>query len=377
MKKFPKMTTLIAAALATVTLAGCTGGCSSCGGAKVTNNALTNSNWYTQTGYKGIQPYFIEGNEHFAKETVIYDVTSETKNNGFYKAEYDNGAFKTEFYAREYDWNSESVPEKYREEKKDIVYSYETEYTISVKYIKGESETQWFEDSIKTVSLFRAAYYGLQPVYSKQEMKITSPAMHNPATLEAAYKRYEVTYENHYNYACSEVTSVKTENGATETKLYGKLDKTSNTLFDNSSLYAAIRSMKLADNLAQTVNLFNAQSGGISTIKLAGNGTAIQKEELAKISAALADKQLYTPVTKDEEGNDIEDKGIQTVAISISYDGGEMSGAPQTVWYAALKDADNNTARCTMLKLSIPLPFGLGTLNYSLKEVESTIWNGK
>ena len=82
-------------------------------------------------------------------------------------------------------------------------------------------------------------------------------------------------------------------------------------------------------------------------------------------------------MTKDEEGNDIEDKGIQTVAISISYDGGEMSGAPQTVWYAALKDADNNTARCTMLKLSIPLPFGLGTLNCSLKEVESTIWNGK
>ena len=374
MKKFHKMTALIAAALATVTLAGCTGGCSSCGGAKVSNNALTNSNWYTQTGYKGIQPYFIDGqeNSNFSKEIITYDVTADSKNNGTYKVEYQNGTYRTEFYALEYNWETDSrVHESYRTEKTDIVYCYKTEFSIDGKFIMGDN-TKEFSDSIVTESYFRAAYYSLKPVYSKQVMKVTSPDSLRPANIDAAYKSYDVVYENKYNYECTEVVSAKTENNETVATTYKKLNKTSNTLFDNSSLYTAIRSMKLSDSLSQTINLFNAQAGGISTIKLSGNGAAIEKEELAKISTALAAKDLYTP-----EGNDIEDKGISTVAVNIAFSGGEMSGTTQTVWYAALNDADNNTARCTMLKLSVPLPFGLGTLNYSLKEVQSTIWNGK
>ena len=376
MKKFHKIAALVASATALVTLAGCMGGgCSSCGGNKVSNNALTNSNWYTQTGYKGIQPYFIDGQG--THETLVYEVTADTKSNGYYQVEYETGEYTTDFYACEYDWNAESVPEGYRTENKDTVYCYETEFTIKGKFVMGNN-TKEFEDSIKTVSLFRSAYYDLQPVYSEQNIKTTTPVSYRPANFETAYKQYNVTYKNYYNYNCREVTSEKYENDETtpsDSKTYGKLNKTSNTLFDNSSLYIAARSMKLSSSLSQTINLFNAASGGISTIKLSGGDTAIKKEELAKISNALADKQLYTLVTKDEEGNDIEDKGVPTVAVTIAYDGGDMSGTKQTVWYAALNDTDNNTARCTMLKLSTPLPFGLGTLNFTLKEVSSTLWN--
>ena len=84
----------------------------------------------------------------------------------------------------------------------------------------------------------------MQPVYSKQEMKITSPAMHNPATLEAARL-----------IVC------------------------------------------------------------------------------ARLSASFI---LRIAAYRDELSNSV----FEVLAISISYDGGEMSGAPQTVWYAALKDAD-------------------------------------
>ncbi len=376
MKKFTKIASIIAAAVATASLAGCMGGagCSGCGGAKVSNNALTNSNWYIQTGYKGIQPYFVDGDH----ETLKYEVTADTKSNGFYKVEYSKGEYVTDFYATAYDWNDENVPEKYRAEKTETLYCYTTEFKISGKFVMGDSEKE-FTDSVKSVSYFRSASFNLQPVYSKQELKTTSPAAYRPANIEAAYAEYDVVYETHYNYACTEATSVKTDkksNNEQTTKTYGKLHKTSNSLFDNNTLYIAIRSLKLSDSLSQTIDLLNAASGGISAIKLAGGGTAIEKEELATISAALAAKDLYLPVTKDEEGNDIEDKGIPTVAVSIAYDGGDMSGTTQTVWYAALNDTDNNTARCTMLKLALPLPFGLGTLNYSLKEVSSTIWNG-
>lgn len=370
MKKFTKIASIIAAAVATASLAGCMGdsGCSGCGGSKVSNNALTNSNWYIQTGYKGIQSYFVD-NDH---ETLVYEVTADTKSNGYYKVEYENGVYTTDFYATEYTWDDESVPEEKRTE---IVYCYKTEFTISGKFVMGENVKE-FTDSVKSECYFRSAYKNLQPVYSKQEIKSTSPAAYRPANLEGAYKEYDVVYENLYNYACTSVTSKKTGGEETTEKTYGKLNKTSNTLFDNSSLYIAVRSMKLSDSLSQSIDLFNAASGGISTIKLAGSGAEIEKEELAKISSALAAKDLYLPVTKDEEGNDIEDKGVSTVAVSISYDGGDMSGTTQRVWYAALNDADNNAARCTMLKLEMPLPFSLGTLNYSLKEIQSTIWNG-
>ncbi|MDE5942652.1 MAG: hypothetical protein K2H30_00395 [Clostridia bacterium] len=373
MKRFPKFTAVVAAAVAAVTLAGCAGSCSSCG-SKISNSALTNSNWYTQTGYKGIQPYFIEDNENFiGGEVLKYGVTFESANNGFYSVEYKDGEYSTEFYAFDYDWNTQAL-ENYRVEKTETLYCYKTTFKISVKFSKGSEETEWFEDSVETVSYFRSAYYNLQPVYSSQTLSTTSPAMHNPASLAAAYKHYDLSFVNYYNSACTEVTSYKTENEETTSKTYTRLNKTSNTLFDNSSLYIAVRSMKLSDSLSQSIDLFNAQSGGISTINLKGGATAIEKEELKTISEALAEKNLYTP-DEDEEGNEVEDKGVPSVAVSIAYNGGEMSGTTQTVWYAALTDNDANTARCTMLKLAMPLPFGLGTLNFSLKEVSSTIWN--
>lgn len=374
MGHFRKITAIIAAAAASLTLAGCTGGCSGCGGAKISNSALTNSNWYTQTGYKGIQPYFIDGNGN-AHETLVYTVANESKSNGFYKAEYYDGEYRTDFYACEYDWNDAKIPESCRTENKDLVYRYETEFTVSGRFIMGE-RTKEFTDRVKTVSVFRAAQFNLQPVYSKQEIKSTTPAVLRPANLESAYEEFDAVYENYYNRGCTEVLSFKTQDGQTESKTYRKLNKTSNTLFDNSSLYTAIRSMKLSDSFAQTIDLFIAQSGGISTVKLNGADDKIEKEELAKISAALAEKRLYTPVTKDDDGNAIEDKGVATTAVTVAYNGGNMSGNKQTVWYAALTDADNNLSRCTMLKISLQLPFGLGSLDFSLKEVESAIWDG-
>ena len=61
MKKFTGIAAIAAAAGIAVTLAGC-GGCSGCN-TKTVNNALTNSNWFTGTGFKGIQPLFILSDE--------------------------------------------------------------------------------------------------------------------------------------------------------------------------------------------------------------------------------------------------------------------------------------------------------------------------
>ena len=47
----------------------------------------------------------------------------------------------------------------------------------------------------------------------------------------------------------------------------------------------------------------------------------------------------------------------------------------RNVWYAAIPDEDNNTYRATMLYLSQPLSYGLGTWEFTLAEVESVLGN--
>ena len=67
---------------------------------------------------------------------------------------------------------------------------------------------------------------------------------------------------------------------------------------------------------------------------------------------------------------------MPAVAVHLNFVGGDLSGTTQTAWFAAITDADKNIGRTTMLKLSVPLSYGLGTLNYTLKTVQSTLWNG-
>lgn len=378
-----KLTGIAATALAAgmaVTLAGC-GGCSGCSGcnSNTKNNALTNSNWFTGTGFKGIQPFFIVDNEHpeYTKEVITYDVTFDNSKayNKSYSVDYKDGKFTTEFYATSYDWNAGNIPEKYKTEKTEILYCYETELTISVQYKKGDNATGWFNDSVTTKCYFRAAAYSLQPVYSWREVKSTSPKNYTADKLENAYETLNCSYENYYNYDCTEVTSYSTEDGKeTNEAVYGKLHKRDNTVFDNSSLYIAVRSMKLSSNFTQYIDLFSDVSGGVSTCKVYGSDDGIGNEELLKISEALEAKELYSFPT-DDEGNR-KNEGIATVAVKIENAGGQFTGTAHTVWYAAVQNVNNNTARATMLKMSVPLSYELGTLNYSLKEVNSTIWNG-
>ena len=381
-----KKVKIIAATLAvgmTATLAGCGGcfgcaGCSSCGGDSA-SNSLTRSNWFAGTSYNGIQPSFIEGHENFSKEIVNYAVTydKESSDNDFVELNYKDGTFTTEFYATRYDWTSSSIPEGYADEKvkTEVVYYYRTELKIKVQYTMkktNEAPSKWFEDHVVTESYFRAAGKHLKPVYSKQEIVSTSPANYQPGSMKEAYEEINVTYENFYNYNCTKVLSKTTENGETTEKAYGKLNKLDYSLFDNSSLYIVARSMlKPSSSPSETVALFSAAAGGIDSYSISGSSTSLSDDERKSYTDILEGAGLYVKGENDE--------GVETAAVSISYAGGNLRGTSQKVWYAAVtsENKDNNVSRATMLKLSVPLSFSLGTLNYSLISIDSTLWDDK
>ena len=366
---------------AAATLAGCAG-CAGCNN-NTKNTVLTNSNWYTGTSYKGIQPSFKPDEQKgFTKEVLVYDVQHDgASNNSTYSAEYRNGTFTTEFYATDYDWKTNAVfpADENAENSTETVYYYKTELRIEVRFVMktgAKEATEWFSDSVVNESYFRAAGKNLQPVFTRQVIKSTSPAAYQAAKLSSTYLSVDVTYENYYDSSCSQVVSVINEAGKDEERnTHKNLGKIKNTLFDSAYLYTAIRSMKLSTDFSQTVSLFSAANGGISDYTISGSDTPLGNEDRKNTSSALAAAKLYTPVTQDAEGNAIEDAGVPATAMEVRYTGGSLSGTVQKIWYASIVNADNNTARCTMLKISVPLSYNLGTLNYTLKEVKSTLWN--
>lgn len=379
MKKTLKLLTAGLAVGVAATFAGCGGcmgcsGCSSCGGSTA-SNTLTRSNWFTGTSYNGIQPSFIEGRDKFSPEKITYDVTydKDRANNNNLELDYKDGTFTTEFYATEYDWKNSAIPEGYAPENagKEVVYCYKTQLTISVKFTmkKGDlKSSDWCNDSIITEAYFRAAGNNLQPVYSKQVINSTSPENYQPTTLEQAMQEIKVTHENFYNYDCTKVLNKKTENGETTDKEYGGLNKLDKTLFDNSSLYIAVRSMKLSSSLSQPVALFSPVAGGINEYAIVGSDASLTASEKQTCTDILAGKGLFKAADEKTQ--------IDATAVEISFAGGDLHGTSQTVWYASVTDNDNNIGRATMLKLSVPISFSLGTLNYSIKSIESTLWNG-
>ena len=373
MKKFLKISAAAAAAGLSLIFAGC-GGCAGC--SNTTNATVTNSNWYTGTSYKGIQPSFITDENHpeYTPEEIIYDVTFDNSSakNSSYSVAYENGTFTTLFYATHYNWNNSL--EGYKSDKSELVYCYRTQLNISVTYtLKDGTQSEKFDDSVISECYFRSAGKSLQPVYSEQTINSTSPNKSKAKKLEDAYKQINVTYKSYYSPDCTEVTCVTKEGDNAETSKTHNFKKVKNTLFDNSSLYIAMRSMKVS--AAQSISLFSGAAGGASTYAVTPQNTELEIGEHKAISAALDKAGLYTIKTEDSEGNPIEDAGIKTQAMSVNYAGGNLVGTTQTVWYAAVENPDNNTARATMLKISVPLSYNLGTLNYTLKEVKTTLWS--
>ena len=361
---------------------GCMGcnSCSSCGGS-TSSGALVHSNWFTGTSYNGIQPSFIvenpDGidvndsatyqNAEVITYTVEYDKKSSNEN---VELEYRDGKFSTVFCAFEYDWSKEGTPEGYAGSKPEILYYYRTELSIDVKYkmlVGDKRESDWFEDDgVVTESYFRAVGKNLQPVYSRQTVKSTSPAELRPTTLTAAYKIIDESYENFYNYSCTRVLTKTTKDNKTTEKTH----KVGNYVYDNSSLYILARAM-LSSSLSQTVSLYSPAAGGTDKYALTGSNSNLpsdeNNDERKKCTDALTAQGLYKSSGED-------DKGVTTTAVSVSYAGGDLHGTSQTIWYASLSNnKDNNLSRATMVKLSVPISFGLGTLNYNLDEIKSTL----
>lgn len=387
--------------LAAVLAAGCVLGASGCK-SNVKNLAVLNSNWYSGTGFSGFQPTIVKGNENFIEggkigaEKIVYKVEhaplEEKYQNKYYSVSYGEGAtYTTEFFADKF--NAESItnfPEEYRaayaEAGEITAYYYRTELivpkvTFTLKAGKNrEEQTEEFIDqnNIITESWFLSVKDFLRPLYSKQTVKSVSPNMLQPVALKdgAAYKKYDRVYENFYRYDGSAVTTVTTDNLAESEKTKTaevSLGKVKNSLFDLNTLDILVRAQNLSagSSLSQAVSLYIPKSGKVENFNFAGSTAALAsgeeqlKQLKSELETRLGEKGLYIP----------NESGLQTVAVGVHYNS-EQPGGSQTYWFAAINDKRNNTGKATMVKLSQPISYNLGTISYTLQSFESNLWNG-
>lgn len=378
--------------IAVMLAAGCALTFSACG-SNSQNKAALSSNWYANTAFKDIQPTIIEGNANFTDKEGAEKITYKVKfqapaqGNATYSVNYDeDGTYTTEFYAKTFVVDKLTDPDfkdGYPSKAGFTAYYYKTKLVMpSVIYtLKGSNKTETFKnDTVETECYFLPVGEYLRPLYSRQYVKSTTPANLQATALEDgnAYKLIENEYETFYSYDGKSVKSFKQDmlaGDARKTTLKDDLDKCANSLFDTSSLDIVTRATRLSTNFSQVISLYSNESG-VQNYTLSGSNTPLSAnaDKAAELKTAF-ENELYSnglfKKTTDENGNPV---GLNTVAVSVLYNG-EKSGVSQTYWFAAIDNAANNTSRATLLKLSVPLAYNLGTLNYTLEKIESKLWN--
>ena len=367
MKKRFGVAALTLAAGCAVIFAGCTG-CNGCGNNGKANEAAFSSNWYADTNFKYIQPNFTEGNDAFTgAEEIVYTVKhdKETAINTTYSVDYSDGTYTTKFYATKF--NKTLIDNEYKDgypEESITVYCYETELDVpEVTFTVGDKTSEPFHNSIKTVSYFTDVNEHLRPLYSKQIVNMASPAEYQVNSLDEAYVTVDQTVETSYNYEGTAAKTVITGNDAKEFVTNG-LGDTDNSLVDVNGLNIAVRAMQLSESFTQVISVYSP-AGKLQNYAFAGSSAALSEKDRTDYEEILSGKELYV------KG---EDKSLHTVCVTATLNS-DMKGVSQKYWFAAIDNARNNTGRATMVKMSVPIPFNLGTLNYSLKEITNTLYN--
>ena len=408
MKKSALITALTLAAGCAMLFIGC--------GGSSKNIASLDSNWYSGINYSRFQPTFTEGNKNSAGETaysaeqLTYTVTFEGSDaNPTYKVEYpQGGTYTTYFVAKNLNRTEmeQIIPDEYRGHYNIDgmqFYYYETELTVpEIKYTLKSDNTKTVTmqgDSITTKSYFMSVADYLSPVYSKQTVKSVTPRNYQVSNIDLAYVKINREYENFYlnkdgnPVEVTTYTTVKNEesfpdygykefdgaeNGNVKTKKSQPLniENTANTLFDISALNIVTRACKLTsgEGLSQAISLYVPWSkAGVNEFGVAGLAAPLtldkdaseNTKKLNTLTQTLKDNGLYEE-QKDAEGKVI---GLKTIAVSV----GAAKGEAQTYWFTAVNSTHDNVGHATMLKLSTPVAFGLGTLHYTLDKIDSAI----
>ncbi len=366
----------------------CIAGLAGCSSSSTAVKLALDSNWYRYTKTKTIQDYFNEdsGSKYYHGEKLEYDVTfdgsEDVAYNSTYTMNYEGGKYVTEFHGTTFDTSKYvygDYAESYSEAGTITAYYYRTELTfdaVTFTYTEtGENKT-FDGDKAITECYFLSCEDYLRPLYSRQEIVSHSPASYTPASLEDSYLNIDCTYTTYYTYDGYQATVVYEDNVDSSNSSSEEYDiDADDTFFDSCSMDISIRAMSdLSESLSQSVSLF-VPKAGMLTYAYVGEDTALSSADLASVSSVMEGSGLFAGGTVTDDDGNVTDKTVDTVAVSVEGSG-NLAGVYQTYWFAAIDNYRNNLGRATMLAISSPLAYNLGTLKYTLSSIDSTLWDG-
>jgi hypothetical protein len=311
----------------------------------------TSSNWY-RGGSDGIQPSIICQDESEVSEKAEILTYNVSLSDGTASYQVSTGTYTTRLYAVTYDW-SKSLAD-YASNTTEVVYVYETELTITGTY---GTDKKAFNDLLKTKTYFRSAAKNLQPIYSYEDIKSTSP------TSTVTFAPYSYTIETWYNAATTQATTTQTyraddprydtansQNNVTTTT--ASLSGASYSVFDLNMMYLAARSFKLTSSYSSGMSVYVPNRGALSTVTVKGTDSGTL-EATDSMRAVLV--SAYAPTATD----------IDYVDISLS----KTNQSTITARYAAISNTNDNQCRSTLLQLKTSIGYSFGTLTYTLATI--------
>lgn len=369
----------------TVLVAGSLLGLAGCANKPVNNRVSTLANWNPKTSATVESNFYTEWQTK--KEVIEYDVSFDKGANTNYDVIYDtdNAEYKTEFYMEaEYDWKSELIPENYRStaEGKDVepVYVYKSTRRVAVTYdLKDGSTPQTFEDVLQTVCKFRTAGNNLQPVYSEQIDKNTSPNTPSATSYNGLFIRTDRVCTTYYNKGCTAATVYEIDNTVNESQKepveIAINNKENYSVFDNSEILAAMRGFAMLSSSgggsSSTFHIVAPQNKNSALCRASVAAPAELNPENAEqkqIIDALNSSDGYIYFDPAEPEGDEKAKNIRYSSVTLSMVA-DLSGASNSYWYTTLENADINATKCVMVRGVTPLSFNLGNLRYTLKSI--------
>lgn len=231
------------------------------------------------------------------------------------------------------------------------VYRHTTSLTISVTYTY-EGETETFEDSVKTETVFSTDLQ-LRPISSKKTIVSHTPRNTKVSSLEKCYSYY--AYETATAYSADgtsgETTVVKNFNDE-ENKISREASFSIGSKYsylDNEQLPFALRGFSTSDSSA-SVKVYSPFL-----------------EKMQSVNISFDSEEKGQEFTLTENGNQSKKNipyRVGTFVLSDTY-----SGEEQTVWIAKATDITNNNNRNVILRMEVPLAYNFGTLVYDLKTI--------
>ncbi|MBQ2740772.1 MAG: hypothetical protein IJF39_04040 [Clostridia bacterium] len=318
----------------------------------------------TLTFYANWEKTIISEANNASEETLTYYVEHEESSflqKEFYDVKYcyANGAKKAGVYTTSLTYPTEDT------------YLYQTTLTMDVTFILANGESATKTDTVITEAKFKKTNTSLQPIYSKKTVHAHAPrngevhALENVYDAEGkltqigAFVEYDYEFLIEYKDDLSGGTLTKTdlsEHGTLglqdgkQTIEFSIADK-KYTYLDNEQYLFALRGIS-SEQLAtasKTVSMYNASLMTMETVATTPSSSAKTNFELQLNGGEKTSYEIeYVPLTVK----------TNTKHANLS----------QTLWYAKTTDSNNNLFRNVLLKMSVPMYFGLGTLHYTLQQ---------